>query len=223
MKLILADSRYLRFFSFTVLYVAQGLSFGLVIYALPAFLAEPGVAPGVIGAFIGFALLPWSFKLLAGPLMDRFSYLAMGRRRPWVILAQLGLVLTGLAFAFFPDGLKNVAVLTVLCFVLNCFGAAQDVAVDGMAIDVLPVEEQGRAKGFMALGQVLSISGSTVISAFALQAYGLPGVSVMLVIGFGVILLWAITVREREGEKVLPWTPGQMTRRSASLKVENWK
>lgn len=42
MTLILTESRTLRFFSFTVFYLAQGLPFGLVLYALPAFLAERG-------------------------------------------------------------------------------------------------------------------------------------------------------------------------------------
>ncbi len=121
MRLILAESRPLRFFSFTVFYIAQGLPFGLVTVALPAYLAEQGVSAGAIGSFIGVASLPWSFKLFAGPVMDRFSYLAMGRRRPWVILSQLCLVLTGVAFAFFPQALQNVAMLTALCFLLNCF------------------------------------------------------------------------------------------------------
>ena len=47
MSLILAGSRPLRFFSFTVFYVAQGLPFGLVTVALPAYLAEQGVSAGV--------------------------------------------------------------------------------------------------------------------------------------------------------------------------------
>lgn len=223
MKLILTESRWLRFFSFTVFYIAQGLPFGLVQVALPAFLAERGESPGAIASFIGAAMLPWSFKLLGGPMMDRFSLLAMGRRRPWVILAQLCMVITGLAFAFFPDALDDMVLLTALCFLLNCFSAIQDVAVDGMAIDVLPVEEHGRANGFMALGQVLGISGSTVISAFVLKTLGLQGVSIMLVVGFGVILLWAILVRERKGEKLLPWTRGAATARSLSLQPEGWK
>lgn len=223
MPLILADNRLLRFFSFTVFYVAQGLPFGLVSVALPAFLAERGTEPGAIGGFIGLAMLPWSFKLLAGPLMDRFTYLAMGRRRPWVILAQLGLVVVGGSFMFFPEGLENLAILTTLCFLLNCFGATQDVAVDGMAIDVLPREEHGRANAFMAFGQVAGISASSAISAFALQSLGLPGVALMLFIGFGLILFWSIVVRERAGEKVLPWTAGEATQRSLSLKASGWK
>lgn len=223
MKLILAESRSLRFFSFTVFYVAQGLPFGLVSYALPAYLAEQGVSAGAIGTFIGVSSLPWSFKLFAGPIMDRFSLLAMGRRRPWVILAQLCLVLTGVSFAFFPDGLESVAVLTALCFTLNLFAATQDVAVDGMAIDVLEPEEHGRANAFMAFGQVLGISGSTTISAFTVINFGMAGVAAMLMIGFGLILFWCIAVRERAEEKVMPWTQGQATQRSIRLQPANWK
>lgn len=222
MKLFLTKNRTLRFLSFTVFYIAQGLPFGLVTIALPAYLAEQGVSAGVIGSFIGIAMLPWTFKLLAGPVMDRFSYLAMGRRRPWVILSQLGLVLTGLAFAFFPDALQDIAVLTALCFVLNCFGAAQDVAVDGMAIDVLPAEEHGRANAFMAFGQVFGISGAATISSFIVLQLGMLGIALMLMFYFSLILFWCIVVRERPGEKLLPWTEGQATQRSIALRATNW-
>lgn len=222
MNLFLSQSRYLRYFSFTILYVAQGFPFGLVTVALPAFLLERGTSPAAVGGFVGAAMLPWTFKWLAGPMMDRFTFLSMGRRRPWVLVAQSGLVLTGLAFAFFPDGLDNLVTLTALCFVMNCFGAAQDVAVDGMAMDVLPEDEHGRANAFMGFGQVAGISGSAAIAAFVLQSFGLPGISVMLVLGFGLILTWAVLVRERAGEKVLPWTPGHATERSLQLHSGSW-
>lgn len=222
MKLILAESRTLRFFSLFVLYLAQGFPFGLVNTALPGYLLEHGATPANLG-FFAIASLPWSFKLLPAPLMDRFTYLAMGRRRPWVILMQSGMVLTGLAFAFFPAGLDNIVVLTTLCFVLNCFSATQDVAVDGMAIDVLPAEEQGRANSFMAFGQVMGISISSIVSAFVLVNYGLAGIAGMLFVAFGLILFWSIAVRERAGEKLLPWTPGQATARSISMQAGGWK
>ena len=68
MKLFLSESRYLRYFSFTILYVAQGLPFGLVTVALPAFLLERGASPAAVGGFVGAAMLPWTWKLLAGPM-----------------------------------------------------------------------------------------------------------------------------------------------------------
>jgi PAT family beta-lactamase induction signal transducer AmpG len=223
MNLILTESRGLRFFSFTILYFAQGFPFGLVNTALPAYLAELGESPVAIASFIAFASLPWSFKLLAGPVMDRWTYLAMGRRRPWVIFAQSCMVLTGLAFAFFPSGLESVVALSALCFTLNAFAASQDVAVDGMAIDVLPPEEHGRANAFMALGQVAGISVSTAIAAFAVIKFGMAGIAALLSIAFGFILGVAVAVRERRGEKVLPWTPGEATQRSLAMKPESWK
>lgn len=221
MQLILAESRCLRFFSFFVLYLAQGFPFGMVNTAIPGFLAERGATPAELGYF-ALASLPWSFKLLPAPLMDRFTYLSMGRRRPWVILAQAGMLLAGTAFVFFPDGLDDIVVLTTLCFILNCFSATQDVAVDGMAIDVLPEEEQGRANSFMAFGQVAGISISSVISAFVLVHYGLAGIGAMLFVAFGLILLWSIVIRERAGEKLLPWTDGQATARSIELRAGGW-
>ena len=223
MTLILTDSRRLRLFTFTCLYLAQGFPFGLVNTALPAYLAEAGESPAVIASFIAIANLPWSFKLLAGPFMDRWTYLAMGRRRPWVIFAQSCMVLTGFAFAFFPGGLENIALLSALCFSLNVFGASQDVAVDGMAIDVLPVEEHGRANAFMAFGQVAGISISTAVSAFVVITYGMPGIAALLCVAFGLILCVAVAVRERPGEKMLPWTAGQASARSIAMKPDSWK
>lgn len=223
MPLILTESPKLRLFAFTMLYLAQGFPFGLVNTALPAYLAENGESAAAIASFIAVANLPWSFKLLAGPIMDRWSFLAMGRRRPWVILAQSCLVVTSATFVFFPGGLSNVALLSALCFSLNVFGATQDVAVDGMAIDVLPVEEHGRANAFMAFGQVTGISLSTVMTAFALINFGMAGIAAMLCLSFGLILCIAVAVRERPGEKLLPWTQGTATQRSLDMKPEGWK
>lgn len=220
--MILTESRTLRFATFFILYVAQGLPFGLVSTALPAYLAETGEAPGAIATFAFVASLPWLLKLLAAPMMDRWTVLSMGRRRPWVIVTLLGLVFVGITFAFFPNGLTNLTVLTTLCLLLNVFAASQDVAVDGMAIDVLPKEEHGRANAFMAFGQIAGISACAAIAAYTVKAFGMPGIAVMLLVGFGLILAVAIAVRERPGEKLLPWTDGAATKRSVELKAESW-
>ena len=57
--------------------------------------------------------------------------------------------------------------------------------MDGMAIDVLPVEEHGRANAFMAFGQVAGISISTAVSAVVVITFGMPGhSSVSLCVAF---------------------------------------
>ena len=69
----LSESRLLRIGSFTLFYVAQGLPFGLISIALPAWLAEQAASISDIAYFVAISGLPWGFKLLAGPLIDRFS------------------------------------------------------------------------------------------------------------------------------------------------------
>ncbi len=222
MQLVLTENRYLRIGTFTTFYVAQGLPIGLISIALPAWLGAAGASATDIANFLAISGLPWGFKLFAGPIMDRFAYLPMGRRRPWVIAAQGGLLFSLIAMAFTPNPLENIILLTLMAFAVNLFAAVQDVAVDGMAIDVLPVDERGKANAFMAFGQVVGYSGSGALSAMALNYAGLAGACLMLATGVGLIFLWAIIVRERVSERVLPWTEGEASARSMQLQAENW-
>ena len=104
--------------------------------------------------------------------MDRFSYLPMGRRRPWIIAAQGGLLLSVCLLGLIPDPGNNIVLLTWIAFLINSFAAVQDVAVDGMAIDVLP--ERGKANAFAGFGQVV---GSVVRQLLAMAQL----ISVLLV------------------------------------------
>ena len=113
MRIILSESRRLRFFSFAVFYLAQGLPIGLISIALPAYLAEQGASAGQIASFLAISGLPWGFKLLAGPVMDRFTYLPMGRRRPWVVSAQFGLLAAIVTLGTVPDP------VLISCFLLG--------------------------------------------------------------------------------------------------------
>ncbi len=222
MNWFLAESRVLRFVSFAIFYIAQGLPIGLLTIALPAWLSEQGVEASDVAYFISIATLPWGFKLFAGPIMDRFSFLAMGRRRPWVVAAQAGLLVSMIGLAFVPDPANNIVLLTWMAFIVNSFAAVQDVAVDGMAIDVLPENERGRANSFMAFGQVSGYAASGALSAMALIQFGLMGACLMLVVGIACIFAWGIVVRERRGEKVLPWTEGSALQRSLSLQSNDF-
>lgn len=222
MQLYLSDNRWLRFASFTVFYLAQGLPIGIISIALPAWLAEQGAATGDIAYFLAISGLPWGFKLLAGPIMDRFSLLSMGRRRPWVIVSQGGLLVAIVLLGTVPDPVANIAMLTWFAFAVNCFAAVQDVAVDGMAIDVLPEGERGRANAFMAFGQVAGYSGSAALSALLLAHFGLVGAAWTLAGGVLLIFSWGVLVREQRGEKMLPWTEGRASELSLKLQSTDW-
>lgn len=106
--LVLASSRPLRFAAFTALYFAQGVPIGLLTIALPAWLAQRGLGVAEIASYQGIIGLPWGLKLISGPLMDRFSFPAMGRRRPWVLGAQAGLTLAFAGLALVADLLAQL-------------------------------------------------------------------------------------------------------------------
>ncbi len=91
---ILAESPRVRYATGSLMYFAQGIPQGLLAIAIPAWLASQGVSAADIGSYLAVIVLPWAFKLVTGPLMDRYEFLPMGRRRPWVIGAQLGLSLS---------------------------------------------------------------------------------------------------------------------------------
>ena len=83
MKLYLAEDRPLRLLTLCGLYVAQGIPWGFVTVTFAAWLAAPaqGMTTEQIGPILAVATLPWSFKFLWGPLMDRYTIASMGRRR----------------------------------------------------------------------------------------------------------------------------------------------
>lgn len=209
-ELVLSTRQWLRFGTFTAFYFAQGVPIGLFSVALPAFLTAEGATLAQLATYGGIVGLPWAWKLVAGPVMDRFTFFPMGFRRPWVIAAQSGLVLSLIALAVASSlGTPSIVMLTWFGFASNVFSASQDVATDGMAIDILEENERGRANAFMACGQTLGFSSFGALSGWLLVSHGMQVTAMIAAVIVGLIWLIAIVVRERPGEKTLPWTTGK--------------
>jgi PAT family beta-lactamase induction signal transducer AmpG len=220
--LFLSQTPAARYAMGALMYFAQGIPAGLLGIALPAWLASEGASAGEVGSYLAIISLPWAFKLVTGPLMDRFEYLPMGRRRPWVIAAQLGLALAFLALAQIDDASAQIGLLSMIGFFINCFAATQDVAVDGMAIDVTPLREQGRLNGFMSFGKAIGWSSTAAVSGITLTTWGLTATAMLGSLVSLVGLLVILAIRERSGEKVMPWTAGsaaQVSRDNPSFRV----
>lgn len=206
---VLQQSKWLRFSTLCVLYAAQGLPIGLFQVAIPAWFASEGLSLAEVGGFIAIVFLPWSFKLLAGPVMDKFSFPPMGRRRPWVLLAQCGLILCFLVMMLLaPDPNNSYFQLAAIGFACNFFGALQDVAVDGMAIDILLEDERAQANAYMYGGQIAGISTSSALGGTALMNFGLSAAAGLMAVAVFLIMLVPMLLRERRGERVLPWSEG---------------
>lgn len=207
--LILADSARTRYLTGAMMYFAQGVPYGLLHIAIPAWLASQGIGAGAIASYLAVIILPWAFKLVTGPLMDSWQYLPMGRRRPWVLGAQLGLTLSLLALALVDSPSEQIGLLMLVGVLINSFAATQDVAVDGMSIDLTPVNEQGRLNAFMAFGKSIGWAASSAVTGVLLVTFGIVVTAIVCAAVAGAILLVFAFVLERRGERRLPWSRGE--------------
>ena len=204
----LADSTRVRYATGSIMYFAQGIPQGLLSIAIPVWLASQGVGAGDIGSYLAVIVLPWAFKLVTGPIMDRYEFLAMGRRRPWVLGAQLGLSLSLLALIFIENPAEQIGLLMLIGMLINSFAATQDVAVDGMSIDLTPVREQGRLNAFMSFGKAIGWASTAAVMGVLVSSFGLGMAAIVAATVSALALFFMFFVLEREGERTLPWTKG---------------
>ncbi len=219
----LATHRPLRLFSLCLLYVAQGVPEGLLYVAVPAWLAAQGTPPEAIGTYIAIILLPWSLKLINGVVMDRVTFLPMGRRRPWLLAAQASLVLTLVAFGAQAPEADDLTYLIIVGFLVNLAGAFQDVAIDGMAVDIVPEHERARANGLMWGGKTLGIAGASIVTGLMITHYGYAAAA-LATAGFVLIVMTLpLLLRERPNERLLPWTHGEASAEALDRQIHGWR
>jgi PAT family beta-lactamase induction signal transducer AmpG len=188
---------------FGLLYFGEGLPQGFVTTAVALEFKRLGMEAEALGAFLATAMSPWAWKWLFGPIVDNVHVSRFGRRAQWIVLAQLGMIV-GLAVALvnFPTAGTDGAIvglgLFTACLVLhNVAGALQDVAIDALAVSVLPEAERGRANGVMfACAQLgMAAGGSGVVALKAGLGFG---GAALLVPGLLFVILAAVVRGVRE-------------------------
>jgi len=219
---VLSENTFWRYFNFTALYFAEGLNMGMLFVGIPAWMAMQGKTPTEIGTFAVACALPWTFKFVVAPLMDRYTFLPMGRKRPWVLFGQFGLVGGLVVMAFVPDPLNNLQLFAGAAFLLSSLGAIQDAATDGMAVDIIPADEQARANGFMGGARMIGSSLALAAGSWLLNTYSFTAAMLAIAILIGLITLVPICLREEPGEKLLPWTAGKSSVHGQKMQLTNW-
>jgi len=217
-----SDSRNLRLFLGTLLYLAQGFPQGVVFYAIPSWLAVNGQSAAVVGMAATAATLPWMVKWAVGGLMDRYTYLPMGRRRPWLAGSQICIAFAFLAYAVLSPSPDNVTLVIAMTFLISSFTTIQDVALDALVIDLTPDGEKGRMNGFMFAGKLFGIAGGLAITAYFIEFYGISVAMLAMLVLFSIPAIAVIVIRERPGEKLLPWSNGQASAEARAIKPEAW-
>lgn len=139
----------------TVLGFASGLPLALTGQAMQAWLSVSGVDIATIG-FLSLVGLPYTFKFLWAPLMDRFELPWLGRRRGWLVLTQL--LLAGALWwmaATSPTGATRAfALIAVLVAFIS---ASQDIVIDAYRTNLLPASERGLGSSSLVLGYRLAM------------------------------------------------------------------
>src|SRR5258705_6639781 len=83
--------------TFFFLYVTEGIPLGFPATAIATQMRRQGVGVAEIGAFVSALYLPWAFKWALGPIVDTISSDRWGRRRTWILIAQVLMALSLLA------------------------------------------------------------------------------------------------------------------------------
>lgn len=219
----LTEHRILRFSTVTAMYFVQGIQSGLLFTAIPAYLAMEGTEASVIGGFIGLLMLPWSFKIISAPVMDRFSFLPMGRRRPWVIVSMIAALIGYIIMGMVDDPLNNISVLITAGMVVSCSTAFMDVAIDGMTVDIISAKEYSKANALMTGGNIIGFASTTAIAGLLLSDYGISFTMILTAGIVGLLALFPILLRERPGERILPFTEGFASPEALNLQMKSWK
>jgi MFS transporter, PAT family, beta-lactamase induction signal transducer AmpG len=124
----------------------SGLPLGIVWTAIPTWLAEQGVDIKLVG-LVTLAQVPWTFKFLWAPLIDRYRLPFLGRRRGWIVVSQFLLLNLGLALAALSNRPDLLLLIGIVSLATAFVSATQDIAIDAHAVEVLKKDEQGAAVG----------------------------------------------------------------------------
>jgi PAT family beta-lactamase induction signal transducer AmpG len=168
----MADNRAQRISTLCALYLAQGIPWGFMDITLVNYLIDSGITIGDTAKVASFILLPWAFKLIWAPLIDTVTIRSMGRRRSWIIGAQLMMALTLMGILMIPDITKDLTLLGWMFFTHNIFASLQDVATDALAVDILPSDEQGQANGMMWASKLVGYGGGGYLFAELIRSTG---------------------------------------------------
>lgn len=145
---------YRRLFSYRVwlmLFIgfSSGLPFSITSSTIQAWFTTLGMSTKEIGLY-SLVGIPYAFKFLWSPLMDHFNLPFLGRRRDWMLLTQISLLIAILILSFMHP-LSAPVLIALIALVITFTSASQDIAIDAYRTDILKENERGPGSG-MFLG-----------------------------------------------------------------------
>lgn len=145
---------------------SSGLPLLLTMGVLQAWMKDSGVDLTSIG-LITLVQIPYTWKFLWAPFMDRFVPPFLGRRRGWLLMAQTALVVA-IAGLGMTDPANNFVMMVVAAILVAFFSASQDIVVDAYRREDLPDEELGFGSSMYIngyrVGMLLASGGGLILA-----------------------------------------------------------
>lgn len=190
-----------RVFPLLLLGFASGLPLSLTGSTLQAWLTTEAIDLKKIGllTLVGSA---YTLKFLWSPLIDRYAFPFLGRRRGWMFITQLALATTVAAMGFF-DPHSQLTLIAVLACVVAFLSATQDIAFDAYSTDVLREPERAAGVGTRVLGYRIGMIASGGLALIAVGDWGVSWRNIYLLMGLLMAGCALVTMLAPEPEKVV--------------------
>lgn len=178
-----------------VLYLAHALPLYFYNVALPAILRHQGVDLRWIG-MLSLLYIPWAFKFFWAPMIDRFYFSKIGKRRTWLLLTQIALVfgIVALAMTQFDYGL---GVFIVVGLWISTFAATQDIAIDGYTVETFSNSEYRLGSMAQSIGVALGSMFGGAATLWLYQLFGWQPALITLAVVTACTMLAIIWVKEQ--------------------------
>lgn len=189
--------------------VLLGMASGMPLYVLyqmiPGWLNNAGVSLSTIGLF-GILALPYNWKFLWSPLIDRYPLPFLGRRRGWILLTQV-LLLASISMFGATDPAAEIMPVVWIVVATALFSATQDIVIDGYRRELLPDNELGLGNAIFVNAYRISslVPGSLafILSDSMGWSATFPVVAAFMLIGIGATVLMPEVVLESAPPRTL--------------------
>jgi PAT family beta-lactamase induction signal transducer AmpG len=188
---------------------SAGLPFLLVFSTLTAWLRDIGVTRTAIG-FFAWVGITYSIKVIWAPVVDRvpipFFTRALGKRRSWMLLAQIGIGLGLLGMAS-TDPTTELSKVALFALLVAFSSATQDIAIDAYRIEAVVKERQAAMAATYILGYRLALlvagAGALYIATYASWPGAYMSMAALMLIGMLTALVVAEPVHHKDRENVM--------------------
>lgn len=173
-----------KFMLLTCLYFSQGLPYGFFTQVLPVVMREDNASLPEI-SLTSLLALPWMLKFMWAPLVDTYGHEGIGRRKSWILSLQTCAIVLFATLGLFANG-HGLMPLVIGYLIANMISATQDIATDGLAVNLLEPRERGVGNGIQVaayrLGMIFGGGAILVVLAHFPRRVAFWSISLVLVL-----------------------------------------